>query len=282
MITISARQAEGLLRLDRMLHPAGGKGVIARDRDNAWYLSDTVWIRMPQPCPGMDGTRILPWQTVTQAARSHGRRSFIRLDDPDRWVTGGTTPPDLPAGWFAPLTDPDDGAPRMRRPDPTLTDTLADILSLDVEHGAVSMVPLKGGRHGRPALLLLPLGMLRGLASAVILEDALPDATMLTEWGLDRATLHTLTRAGILTDSQLASHSVHSLLNVFGERRGLRFGPATLARVETACISHGLMLRCEPLTETDMRRLYLRADGRPYKGHPTLPHDPATGLPQGM
>ena len=67
-----------------------------------------------------------------------------------------------------------------------------------------------------------------------------------------------------------------------GRHGGLRIGPAILTRIEHACITHGLRLRPEPLTVDDMRRLRLHADGRPRKGQSTLPHDPATGLPEGM
>lgn len=67
-----------------------------------------------------------------------------------------------------------------------------------------------------------------------------------------------------------------------GRHGGLRIGPAILTRIERACITHGLRLRPEPLTVDDMRRLCLHADGRPRKGQSMLPHDPATGLPEGM
>lgn len=49
MITLSPRQAGLLARLDHAIHSDGSTGMLARDGDNAWYLSDTLWIRMPSP-----------------------------------------------------------------------------------------------------------------------------------------------------------------------------------------------------------------------------------------
>ena len=153
MITLSPRQAGLLARLDHAIHSDGCTGMLARDGDNAWYLSDTLWIRMPSPHVDMPGVRILPWSHIERtAARRNGARP-LRLDKPDAWVEPAD-PIRLPDPTFAPLRPPrDQGA---------------------ADTGLTHMTVLKGGRHGRPAWLILPKGMLRGLASIVLLNGPSP------------------------------------------------------------------------------------------------------------
>lgn len=283
MITLSPRQAGLLAQLDHAIHSDGGTGMLARDGDNAWYLSDTLWIRMPSPHVDMPGVRILPWSHIERtAARRNGARP-LRLDKPDAWVEPAD-PIRLPDPTFAPLRPPrDQGAADTPEPPAFLQDMCGELLAIGNEPGLTHMTVLKGGRHGRPAWLILPRGMLRGLASIVLLSRPIPEDRPLSEWALDAETRRILDHAGILTENTLRRRSVHMLINMGpGRHGGLRIGPAILTRIERACIMHGLRLRPEPLTVDDMRRLCLRADGRPRKGQSTLPHDPVTGLPEGM
>ncbi len=257
--------------------------MLARDGDNAWYLSDTLWIRMPSPHVDMPGVRILPWSHIERTAACRNGVRPLRLDKTDAWVEP-TDPIRLPDPTFAPLRPPRvQGAADTPEPPAFLQDMCGELLAIGNEPGLTHMTVLKGGRHGRPAWLILPRGMLRGLASIVLLSRPIPEDRPLSEWALDAETRRILDHAGILTESMLRRRSVHMLINMEpGRHGGLRIGPAILTRIERACIMHGLRLRPEPLTVDDMRRLCLHADGRPRKGQSTLPHDPATGLPEGM
>lgn len=148
--------------------------MLARDGDNAWYLSDTLWIRMPSPHVDMPGVRILPWSHIERTAACRNGVRPLRLDKTDAWVEP-TDPIRLPDPTFAPLRPPRvQGAADTPEPPAFLQDMCGELLAIGNEPGLTHMTVLKGGRHGRPAWLILPRGMLRGLASIVLLSGPSP------------------------------------------------------------------------------------------------------------